>query len=177
MQAAGRALRRIFDGLYLGGGIVAAVFMIAILAIIVMQMLARWTGHVFPGATDYAGYCMAGASFFAFAYALNHGAHIRVSLVLNALGPRRRYMEIWGFAVGTVASAYFAWFAVKATWISYKLHDVSQGQDATPVWIPQLVMSAGTVLLAVCFADHLVRLLFTGSHGIRSETVEQSHGE
>lgn len=177
MQAAGRALRRTLDGLYLGGGIVAAVFMIAILVIIVLQMLARWTGQVFPGATDYAGYCMAGASFFAFAYAFNHGAHIRVSLLLTALGGRRRYMEIWGFVIGTIASAYFAWFAVKATWVSYKLHDVSQGQDATPLWIPQLVMSVGTVLFAVCFADHLIRLIFTGSHGIRAETVEQSHGE
>jgi TRAP-type C4-dicarboxylate transport system permease small subunit len=177
MLAAGRALRRVLDGFYLAGGVIAAFFMVAILVIIVLQMLARWTGQVFPGGTDYAGYCMAGASFFAFAYALNHGAHIRVSLLLNALGENRRYMEIWGFVIGTAASTYFAWFAVKATWISYKLHDVSQGQDATPIWIPQLVMSAGTILLAVCFLDHLIRLLFTGSHGIQTETVEQSHGE
>ncbi len=177
MQAAGRALRRTLDGLYLAGGIIAAVFMIAILVIIVLQMLARWTCNTFPGGTDYAGYCMAGASFFAFAYALNHGSHIRVSLLLNALGDRRHYMEIWGFVIGTAASSYFAWFAVKATWISYKLHDVSQGQDATPLWIPQLVMSAGTVLLAICFLDHLVRLIVTGSHGIKIDTVEQSHAE
>ena len=29
----------------------------------------------------------------------------------------------------------------------------------TPVWIPQLVMSVGTILLAVCLWDHLIRLL------------------
>ena len=66
MLAAGRALRRILDALYLAGGIIAAFFTVAILVLIVLQMLARWTGNVFPGATDYAGYCMAGASFFAF---------------------------------------------------------------------------------------------------------------
>ena len=70
-----RALRRLLDGLYALGGVIAAFFLIAILTLIVLQMLARWTGQVFPGATDYAGYCMAAASFFAFAYALNHGAH------------------------------------------------------------------------------------------------------
>ena len=48
-------------------------------------MLARWTGEVFPGAPDYAGYCMAAASFLAFANALNRGAHIRVSILLNAV--------------------------------------------------------------------------------------------
>ncbi len=177
MLAAGRALRRILDGLYLAGGVLAAGFMIAILVIIVLQMLARWTGHVFPGATDYAGYCMAAASFLAFAYALNHGAHIRVSIALNALGTRRFWLELWCFGIGSVTTAYFAWYAVRGTWYSWKLHDISQGQDATPMWIPQIAMSVGTIVLAVCFCDHLVRLVFTGQHGIRSDLADQSHGE
>lgn len=48
-------------------------------------MLARWTGEVFPGVPDYAGYAMAAASFLAFANALNRGSHIRVSILLNAV--------------------------------------------------------------------------------------------
>ena len=177
MLAAGRALRRILDALYLAGGIIAAFFTVAILALIVAQMLARWTGHVFPGATDYAGYCMAGASFFAFAYALNHGAHIRVSLLLHALGEKRFWGELWCFAIGTAASTYFAWYAVRGAWWSWKLNDISQGLDATPVWIPQISMVAGTVLLAIAFWDHLVRLVFTGAHGITTDAVSQSHAE
>ncbi len=177
MIATGHLLRRVLDRLYAAGGVIAALFMIAILVIIVLQMAARWTGHVFPGATDYAGYCMAGASFFAFAYALNHGAHIRVSLFLNALGTKRRWGEIWCFVIGALAATYFARYAVKGTYWSWKLHDVSQGQDAWPIWIPQLSMAAGTVLLAICFWDHLIRLLFTGSHGIRADLVDQSHAE
>jgi len=177
MPAAVRALRRILDGLYLAGGVAAALFMVAILVMIVLQMLARWTGHVFPGATDYAGYCMAAASFLAFAYALNHGAHIRVSIVLNALGERRRWLELWCFSIGTVTTIYFAWYAVKGSYVSWKLHDISQGQDATPLWIPQIAMAAGSILLAICFCDHLARLILTGSHGIRADVVDQSHGE
>ncbi|MEZ5811750.1 MAG: TRAP transporter small permease subunit [Rhizobiaceae bacterium] len=172
-----RALRRILDMLYLAGGAIAACFLIAILTLIVLQMLARWTGHVFPGATDYAGYCMAGASFFAFAYALNHGAHIRVSILLNALGARRRWLEIWCFAIGTAASTYFAWYAVRGTYWSWKLKELSQGLDATPIWIPQLSMSVGTILLAIAFWDHLVQVIFTGKHGIRADLVDQSHAE
>lgn len=172
-----RAVRRILDMLYLAGGVIAACFLIAILTLIVLQMVARWTGHVFPGATDYAGYCMAGASFFAFAYALNHGAHIRVSILLNALGDKRRWLETWCFAIGTAASTYFAWYAVRGTYWSWKLKEVSQGLDATPIWIPQLSMSMGTILLALAFWDHLVQVLFTGSHGIRSNLVDQSHAE
>ena len=172
-----RALRRILDFLYVLGGIIAAGFLIAILAIIVLQMLARWTGQVFPGATDYAGYCMAAASFFAFAYALNHGAHIRVSLFLSFLGDKRRWGEMWCFAIGAVTATYFAWYGVKGTYWSWKLKELSQGLDATPVWIPQLSMSIGTILLALCFWDHLVRLIFTGETGIHADLVDQSHAE
>ncbi len=177
MRAVGRVLRRMLDALYFAGGVIAALFMIAILVIIVLQMVARWTGEIFPGGPDYAGYCMAGASFFAFAYALNHGAHIRVSILLNALGKSRRWLEIWCFGIGALLASYFAWYAVRGTYWSWKLNDISQGQDATPIWIPQLAMSAGTILFAICFWDHLVRLIFGGNHGIRSETVEQHDAE
>lgn len=176
-MAAARALRRFLDTLYLIGGVIASLFLIAILAIIVLQMLARWTGQVFPGATDYAGYCMAAASFFAFAYALNHGAHIRVSLVLNALGSKRRWGETFCFAIGTVIATYFAWYAVKGTYISWRWNEISQGLDKTPIWIPQISMAVGAILLAIAFWDHLVRLIFLGSHGIRADLVDQSHAE
>ncbi len=176
-MAALRALRRILDFLYKLGGVIAAIAMVAILSIIVLQMLARWTGNVFPGATDYAGYCMAAASFFAFAYALNHGAHIRVSLFLSALGRHRRWGELWCFAIGAVTATYLARYAVKGTYWSWKLKEISQGLDATPIWIPQLAMSAGTILLAIAFWDHLIQLIFTGNHRIKSDVVEQSHAE
>ncbi|WP_425051588.1 TRAP transporter small permease [Psychromarinibacter sp. S121] len=174
---AARALRRILDTLYLAGGVVAALFMIAILAIIVLQMLARWTGFVFPGASNYAGYCMAGASFLAFAYALNHGAHIRVSLALKALGRFRWWGELWCFGIGAVITTWMAWYAWKGTYWSWKLKELSQGLDATPVWIPQITMVVGTILLALSFWDHLLRLIVTGDHGIKTDVVDQSHAE
>jgi TRAP-type C4-dicarboxylate transport system permease small subunit len=177
MASLARLLRRILDALYATGGVIAACFTVMILVIIVLQMLARWTGQVFPGATDYAGYCMAGASFFAFAYALNHGAHIRVSLLLQAMGTKAWWVELWCFAIGAVTTTYFAWYAVKANYWSHKLKEMSQGLDATPTWIPQLVMSAGTILLAIAFWDHLARLVFSGNHGIRSGAIEQSRSE
>ena len=166
-------LRRVLDRLYWAGGVIAALFLIAILALILIQMVARWTGEVFSGAPDYAGYCMAGASFFAFAYALNHGAHIRVSIVLNAMGSKRWWGEVWCFGIGSVISTYFAYYAIKANYWSHLLNDISQGQDATPIWIPQLAMSVGSVLLAICFWDNLCRLIFTGKHAMQTNVIEE----
>ena len=170
-------LRKTLDNFYRLGGAISALCLIAILGLILVQMSARWSGEVFAGAPDYAGYCMAGASFFAFAYALNHGAHIRVSIVLNMMGKKRRYGEIWCFIIGTAMSSYFCYYAIKANYWSWKLNDISQGQDALPLWMPQLVMSIGTVMLAVCFWDNLIRLIFVGDHNISSETIKGANAE
>jgi len=178
MNSFAKTSRAILDRLYFGCGIVAALFLIGIISLIVIQMLARWTGEVFAGAPDYAGYCMAAASFFAFAHALNRGAHIRVSMLLNVLGPLpRRVMETWCFAIATGLGWYFTYYAIKATYWSWKFHDVSQGQDATPLWIPQTAMVLGSTVFAIALTDHLIHVLVSGDHRIESDVVEQSHGE
>lgn len=164
------------DSLYLAGGVLGALALIAILGLIVLQMFARWFGwdaDLIKGAPDYAGYCMAAASFLSFAYALNKGAHIRVTLLLSAMGRYRYFGELWCFAIAAATASYLAYYAIKATYWSHKLNDISQGQDATPLWIPQLAMSAGAVLLAICFWDNFLRLLVKRSHGIEAESVAQ----
>ncbi len=170
-------LRRALDALYTACGVLAALFLVALLVIIVLQMLARWTGVTFPGATSYAGYCMAASSFLAFASALNRGAHIRVGLLLTALGRHRRWGELWCFAIGTAAAWFLARYMVKMVQWSWKLGDVSQGQDATPLWIPQSLVAFGAVVFAIALTDHLLRIVFAGDHGIEAELAgeEQPH--
>ena len=177
MKQFGGLLRRFLDGLYLTGGLIGAGFLLLILLIIVAQMVARWSGHVLPGSTAYAGYCMAAASFFSLAYALNHGAHIRVTLLLTKLGRFQRLGEIWCFGMATFLSGYFAWYAWEAVRISILINDISQGQDATPLWIPQIAMGIGTTLLFLAFIDNLYRITFLGAHGIESEKLKAAEVE
>lgn len=162
MRRLGNALRPWLDRLYDACGALAGLFLVTLLLVIVLQMAARWSGHQFPGSTDYAGYCMAATSFFAMAYALNRGAHIRVSLLLTKLGRWRRAGEIWCFGIGAALACYFAYYAIKTVHVSYQLHDISQGQDATPLWLPQLVMAFGGTLLALALVDRFVRVALGG---------------
>ena len=160
-------LRKFLDFLYTAAAVLAALCLIAILFLIVVQMLARWTGEVFPGAPDYAGYAMAAASFLAFANALNKGSHIRVSIVLNALGGRAHHiLEIWCFTVGAAIAWYVSYFTYRMLGFAIKFKDVSQGQDATPLWIPQSAMLIGMIILAIALTDSLISLLMTGKHRI-----------
>lgn len=171
------ALRKFLDFLYTLAGILAALCLIAILSLIVLQMVARWTGEVFPGAPNYAGYAMAAASFFAFANALNRGAHIRVSIILNAVSPLpKRLLEVWCFGLGAAIAWYFTYYAYWFVYWSWKFKEVSQGQDASLMWIPQSVMVLGGGLLAIALTDNLIHVLLKGDHRIVRDTVE-SHAE
>ena len=170
-----KAVRAVLDGLYLVSGILASISLIAILFLIVIQMAARWTGEVFPGAAAYAGYAMASASFLAFANALNKGAHIRVSILLNSVGPKmKRLIDIWCFAIGAITAWYFVFYARKFVYWSWKFNDVSQDQDRTLLWMPQSIMLIGAVIFAIALTDHLLHLIFTGHHRIKREADETS---
>ena len=50
----------------------------------------------------------------------------------------------------------FAAYSCKLAWQSHEFHDISTSNDATPLWIPQIAMALGTVILAIAFIDELV---------------------
>ena len=172
------ALRRTLDFVYLASGVLAALCLISILLLIVLQMLARWTGEVAHVSPEYAGYFMAAASFLAFANALNTGSHIRVSIVVNALsqGPRR-LLNIWCFGIGALIAWYFVYYAGRFVYWSWKFKDISQGQDRTELWIPQSFVLLGAVIFAIALTDHLLALIFKGDHRIARNIEDQSFGE
>jgi TRAP-type C4-dicarboxylate transport system permease small subunit len=176
-QNAQGLVRRILDSLYNASAVLSALCLIGILIVIVMQMVARWSSVTFPGSTEYAGYLMASASFLAFASALNRGIHIRVGLALAAMGRYRWWGELWCMVIATAASSYLAWYAVKLVYWSRKLGDISQGQDATPLWLVQIPMAYGAVLLAVCFADNLITLVLRGHDNIVPEASDHAAAE
>lgn len=165
-------LRKPLDGLYQLAGVISAIFLVAILVIITLQMLARALSIHFPGSSDYAGYMMAAASFMAFAYTLNRGGHVRVSLLLGVFGERRYLVDTVCHLIGTILSCLVAWHASNMVYWSWLLGDVSQGQDATPLWIVQIPVALGSIILAICFLDNFVSMLLRKQDNIVADIVE-----
>ncbi|HET7402958.1 MAG TPA: TRAP transporter small permease [Usitatibacter sp.] len=153
-------MRRALDALYDAAAWLAAFFMVGVLAMVLASVVGRLAGFNLRGSDAYAGYCMAAASFLALAHTLKRGEHIRVTLFLERFGGRlRRPLEIWSHAAGSVFCAALAWYSLRLVWQSHAFNDVSQGNDATPLWIPQLSMAAGAVVLCIAMVDDLVRVL------------------
>lgn len=130
-----KPLWRVLNFTYAASGTIAAMFMVTILLLIVAQMIARWSGITFPGSTEFAGYAMAATSFFALAHALNRGAHIRVSILLNLNSFTKKWIDIFALFIASLIATYFARFAIKANIFSEMLNDRTQGQDMVPEWL------------------------------------------
>ncbi len=137
--------------------VLSGVSMVAAFVAVGLGVAAREAGLDLPGLDAYAGYSIAAALFLALPETLRRGEHIRVTLLMQRLPERaRRGLELAGLSVGFGLALYLAWFACRLVWVSYVTHDVSQGADATPLWIPQLTMALGCIGFAVAFADALL---------------------
>ena len=154
-------MRYMLDRLFNAAGYLAGIFMIGTLAAVLASILGR-LHPVFelPGADAYAGYCMAASAFLALAPTLRRGEHIRVTLLLNHLpAGGQRALDILCHIVAVALSGALAWFSIRLVMQSREFFDISTGLDATPLWIPQLGMAAGTTLFALAFLGDLILLL------------------
>lgn len=166
-------MRKLLDALYTGSAWLAALFMIGVLAMVLLSMLGRMLHFYIPGTDAYAGYAMAGAGFLALAHTLKSGEHIRVTLIIGKLtGGMRRGLELWSLSVAVLLSGLLAVYAWRLAWQSHAFHDISTASDATPLWIPQILMGLGTTVLLIAFLDEWVlELRRQRSHG----SVETRH--
>ncbi len=149
----GRAL----DHLYDGTAALGAVAMVLLLVMVMLSVASRQIGFNIGGIDAYAGYMMAAAGFLAMAHTLKRGEHIRVTLILAHLkGKAKHGLEVWALFAATLLAALSAVYSCKLAWQSHVFNDISTSNDATPLWLPQLSMALGAVVLAIAFVDELV---------------------
>ena len=150
-------MRACLDRVYDAAAYVAAFFLVGTLAMVLLGIVGRLLNWFVPGTDAYAGYCMAASGFLALAHTLKRGEHIRVSLLLEQAGKRtRRGLELSSLAVATVLAGAFAYYSVRLAFQSWQFNDISTANDATPLWMPEIAMALGTLILFVAFVDELV---------------------
>ncbi len=163
-------MRKALDALYEGAAWLAAFFMIALLVAVLLSIAGRELHFHVKGTDAYAGYCMAAAGFLALAHTLKRGEHIRVTLLLSALpAGARRTLELWSLFCAVALSALLAFYAARLAWQSRAFNDISTGNDATPLWIPQIGMALGTLILFIAFVDEFVLELKGQRRGASTE--------
>jgi TRAP-type C4-dicarboxylate transport system permease small subunit len=169
-------MRRILDFIYDAAAWLGALAMIGVLLAVLASIISRQLGINVPGTDAYAGYSMAAAGFLALAHTLKHNEHIRVTLILGRLkGKAKHGLEMWALTAAVFLAGLFAFYSVRLAWQSHVINDVSTGNDATPLWIPQIGMAIGTVVLLIAFIDEW--WLELKGRRVVVETEEALHNE
>lgn len=165
-------MRRTLDALYLVSGAIAALFIVGIVGIVFAQVslnladkiVSGISGHALgltiPSYSDFTGFFLAAASFLALAYTLRAGGHIRVTLVTGIFAKQTQSLfEGLALSIGALMTGYGAWYMSRLVLESYDFHDMTSGMFSIPLWIPQMPVAFGMIVLTIALVDELVGLL------------------
>jgi TRAP-type C4-dicarboxylate transport system permease small subunit len=167
--------RKALDFLYNAAGYLAAFFVFGIFVVMIAQTLMREAGWRTSGADDLTKWFSAAAAFLALAHTFRHGDFVRVTLLIEHVGPgARRVMETVALAIATAFCGYLAFWATRSTYESWVYHEMSDGVIAVPMWIPQVSFALGAILLAVAVVDQLI-VAIRGEKPVYVRAVEERH--
>ncbi len=168
-------LRRTLDGLYTAAGALAAVCVLLIFVLMIAAPLGRALAWRVGWINDIVAWLCAAAAFLGMAHSFRNGDFVRVTLLLEHLGPAaRRRLEAVALAVAAAAVAYLGFWAARFTFESWQIGDMAGNLVVIPIWIPQLSFVIGAVIFLVAVIDECVAVLRGGkpSYVLR---VEERH--
>ena len=168
-------LRRGLDALFDFAAVLAALAVFAIFVLMIGASVGRFAAWRVGWVNDVVSWLCAAAAFLAMAHAFKHGDFVRVTLLLERMGPRlRRAFETLSLAIAALGIGYLAWWSARFTWESWKFNDIATNMVAIPMWIPQLSFVVGAALFLLAVLDELVTVL-RGGKPTYVRLVEERH--
>jgi len=128
----------------------------------------RAAGLLFRGADDIVAWLCAASAFLALGYTFRHGDLVRVSLLIDRLPPRlRHHAEVACLCAALIVVGYTAWAAASFVYESWQFGELAQGLIRIPIWIPQMSLVLGALILTLAVLDELVVVLRGGKPSYR----------
>jgi len=110
---------------------------------------------------EYSGYLYLSAVFFGLAYGLNHQSHIRITIITSRLSKEaNRWIDA---AIGLAGMAmmavviYYVWLLIEDT---KSMDMVSEAVSQTPLYLTQIPMLIGSVLLWISLLNFTLERIF-----------------
>lgn len=168
-------LRRSLDGLYTLAGALAALCVLAIFVLMIVAPLGRALAWRVGWINDVVAWLCAAAAFLGMAHSFRNGDFVRVTLLLEHLGPAwRRRFEALALAVAALAVGYLGFWAARFTLESWQIQEIAGNLLAIPIWIPQLSFVVGALIFLVAVLDECVAVL-QGGQPTYVRRVEERH--
>lgn len=165
-------MRKALDGIYGAALVAACTAMVAIAALVFVQVAGRIVdrsmiaagyapfGIAIPSLAEIGGFLFVAAAFLALPATLRSAAHVRVTLVAQNAGPKlRRVLTLAVLAMALGLAGFATWHSAAQALDSYSFDTMSYGTIPIPLWIPQAGMTLGLALFALALLDELASAL------------------
>jgi TRAP-type C4-dicarboxylate transport system permease small subunit len=166
MPALAKAYGRVLEGC----GVIAALLVFAMTALIVADVALRnFFNTTLPASVELTEYAMFYAAAFAAPWLLRRGQHIRVDIVIARAPPLAGWiMEILCDLIGLALSLLMSWYGIAMVLRSARGDTLVVKNLIFPEWYILWPLPVMFVLLAIEFVFRLQRVL-TGPHRARRE--------
>jgi len=115
--------------------------------------------------TEFSVYLCIAVGFIGASYTLKNNEHFAITIVVERLSPRKhKILKIVTDIMGIVYSLVFVWKGIDMVIFSYTFGDTSEGLLAIPLWIPELLVPIGGVLLLLQFLNRVAQEFIGGQH-------------
>jgi TRAP-type C4-dicarboxylate transport system permease small subunit len=143
------AIERLTRGIARAGLGLAAAALLASLAAIAYSVIRRYVfGTPVAWVDELVGYLLVASVMLAAADALFGGEHIAVDIVTERLRPRgKRIAFLFGLVAVALTAALLLFEGIGTVQFSHQVGLRSNGYLAVPIWIPQLLLPVGALLL------------------------------
>ncbi len=171
-------VRTALEALYRWTAYAGAVFIIGIGLLITSQVLGREIGVQVKGADDITAWSVVAAGFLPLAHTYRMNGQIRVTLLIERLsGFPRRVLELLVLSVALFFVGYLCFSAFDMAWDSFRFGDLSQGLIVIPLWIPQISIGTGTLVLAIAIIDDVISTMLgrTPSYVTAAVVASEQH--
>jgi len=132
---------------------IAQIAIVCMMALITADVIAR---NVFNRSLlisdEISGYLLVVMTFFGIAYSLRSGSLLRIEFILFALPKRLRGIaDVLYDLIALAVCLLLLRAMVRFTWITWEREAVAPTLIETPLWIPQLAMPLGMLVLVIAF--------------------------
>jgi TRAP-type C4-dicarboxylate transport system permease small subunit len=143
-----------------GGLLSAACIVVMTLLILTETALRLFLERSLFVAEEFSAYLMANFVMLGLAYTLREDGHIRVNLLLSRLQPSGRTLfDLIGYAVGCGIFALLTWELWCVMTDNFVTDQRSMNVTKTPIFIPQIGLVAGSVLMMMQMVAEVVKRL------------------
>jgi TRAP-type C4-dicarboxylate transport system permease small subunit len=152
-------MRKTLDTLYLAAAWAGALCVLTICCLMIGQALLRLNGTLVRGADDITAWACAGAAFLPLAATFKRGELVRMGLFIDRLPDRTgRWIELIVLTMCGAIALFMAYWLGFMVYESYIFNERAQGLLPIPIWIPQVPVACGSLVLAIALIDEWWRV-------------------